>query len=72
MTRRKPTKPRPPALVATVTLPADDYWHMQAMATAARRTYDILNGERVTSDDISGVTWELWRAIEGGASPELH
>jgi hypothetical protein len=42
------------------------------MATAARRAYDILNGERVTSDDISGVTWELWRAIEGGVSPELH
>jgi hypothetical protein len=72
MTRKKRTKVRPPALVATVTLPADDYRHMQAMAKAARRAYDVLNGEHVTHDDISEVAWTLWRAIEGGVPPELH
>ena len=72
MMRGMRTKVRPPALVATVTLPADDYRHMQAMATAARRAYDVLNGEHVSDDDVSEVAWTLWRAIEGGVSPELH
>lgn len=72
MTRRKRAKVRPPALVATVTLSAEDYRRMQAMAIAVRRVYNVLNGEHVTDDDVSQAAWTVWRAIEGGVSPEMH
>jgi hypothetical protein len=53
------------ACEVSVTVPYDDYRRMSSMATAARRAYDVLTAEQVTSDDITGLAWELWRAIEG-------
>ena len=52
-------------------LPEADYVRLRRMATAARHAFEVLNSYR-NKEDIDMITWEIWRALEGHESVEIH